>query len=485
MSDNRTKKQIKAWVKKAAKPPAKKAEAITLADKLVSAREWAAAEKCYQSVLEKTPRDFHTLMKIAYVQACSNQIEKAVTSYKKCFALDQENVDLLKNMAAMSNTLGRPEEGLEYGLKALSIADADASSHYLVAECYAEMQQKAEAAKFYENALTRFNQTHLDAHTLVKISRALSYLGKYSAALNCLNQAVQLNPNLPAVYFEMGKAFEQLKDNAKAKMAYRRTLELAPKHSEALEQYAELMASSGQLDKSAWAYRRLVKLFPDSATFQHFLKSTEQQGNDRADDQYIVDVFDSYATQFEEHLVDTLKYNTPEKIHEVFKPYWSGAPLNICDLGCGTGLCGPLFKSMSETLTGIDLSKAMLDEAKKKNVYDDLKVAELVSALKQEYLSRDLLVAADVLIYVGGLEDLFVAAKQALKPGGFFLFSVEEKVGEGFNLEVSGRFKHSKQYVLDLARKNSLHPAEIEQIEIRMEMDEPVMGLIFLLRKFE
>ena len=42
--------------------------------------------------------------------------------------------------------------------------------------------------------------------------------------------------------------------------------------------------------------------------------------------------------------------------------------------------------------------------------------------------------AADTLVYLGDLARVFAGACQRLKPDGFFLFTVEKKVGEGFEL---------------------------------------------------
>ena len=42
------------------------------------------------------------------------------------------------------------------------------------------------------------------------------------------------------------------------------------------------------------------------------------------------------------------------------------------DAGCGTGLCGPMFRNISSYLAGIDLSQRMIDRARAREVYDSL-----------------------------------------------------------------------------------------------------------------
>ena len=90
------------------------------------------------------------------------------------------------------------------------------------------------------------------------------------------------------------------------------------------------------------------------------------------------------------------------------------------DLGCGTGLMGPLLRPhVSGRLEGVDLSQGMVDKARAKGCYDHLAVEELVAYLDgsagQEGVQcggsggYDLLVAADVFVYIGDLGPVFAS----------------------------------------------------------------------------
>ena len=102
--------------------------------------------------------------------------------------------------------------------------------------------------------------------------------------------------------------------------------------------------------------------------------------------------------------------------------------LRVLDLGCGTGLAGLLFKPCAARLTGIDLSPAMIEKARARDVYDSLIVGDIETALIGEY---DLILAADTLVYLGDLRPVFAAVADHLAPGGFFLFTTEAKEGPG------------------------------------------------------
>ena len=51
------------------------------------------------------------------------------------------------------------------------------------------------------------------------------------------------------------------------------------------------------------------------------------------------------------------------------------------DLGCGTGLVGERLRKMVRRLEGVDLSEAMLAEARRKQIYDRLHKGDLTQFL--------------------------------------------------------------------------------------------------------
>ena len=42
-------------------------------------------------------------------------------------------------------------------------------------------------------------------------------------------------------------------------------------------------------------------------------------------------------------------------------PGWRG---DVLDIGCGTGLCGPLLRPIAVSLCGVDLSAGMIEKAR-------------------------------------------------------------------------------------------------------------------------
>jgi predicted TPR repeat methyltransferase len=134
-------------------------------------------------------------------------------------------------------------------------------------------------------------------------------------------------------------------------------------------------------------------------------------------------------------------------------------------------------------LAGVDLSAAMIAKARERNVYDELMIGDAVAPTRERPSAFDLIVAADVLVYVGDLGPLFAAVGTALTADGFFAFSVEACEGDGFKLEPTMRFAHSRAYVEATAREAGMRPLQIQSGSTRRESGADAPGLICMFQR--
>ncbi|HQR87812.1 MAG TPA: methyltransferase domain-containing protein [Caulobacter sp.] len=201
---------------------------------------------------------------------------------------------------------------------------------------------------------------------------------------------------------------------------------------------------------------------------------------DRAPAAYVEAHFDSFADNFDRQLVDLLNYRAPERMAELVAGHQDRFT-DILDLGCGTGLSAPALARFGGRLTGVDLSRGMLDRAKARGGYDALIQGEAIAFLSEHPAAFDLVFAADMVIYFGDLSDLFRSAKTALRPGGVFALSTE--VGaEGWTLLSSGRFSHADAYVAQAAGPD-FHLLDQERIALRHEGTAPVEGTLHVFQR--
>ena len=147
------------------------------------------------------------------------------------------------------------------------------------------------------------------------------------------------------------------------------------------------------------SFRRAIALKPDSPDWQHLLAAlTGDSSPTTTPASYVRSLFDSYAGEFDAHLVDTLGYRVPELLLAAVLALAPQRKLDILDLGCGTGLCGVHFRPHAQRLTGVDLSQPMLAKAAARGIYDSLVSADAAEFLHADNVPFDLVLAADVFV---------------------------------------------------------------------------------------
>jgi predicted TPR repeat methyltransferase len=202
----------------------------------------------------------------------------------------------------------------------------------------------------------------------------------------------------------------------------------------------------------------------------------------RAPDAYVASFFDQFAEQFDTQLTGTLAYTAFQDLATLVETH-AKTLVRILDLGCGTGLAGPLLAKPGRHLVGLDLSPAMLEKARVRGCYDALIEAEGLAYLADKTAVFDLIFAADVLIYVGALDLVMTTVAQALTPGGLFAFTLETSLGADLALLPSGRFAHRLAHVLGLGAEAGFGVVATESVQIRYETHGFVAGALVVLRR--
>jgi predicted TPR repeat methyltransferase len=198
---------------------------------------------------------------------------------------------------------------------------------------------------------------------------------------------------------------------------------------------------------------------------------------------YVRRLFDQHAGGFDAMMRERLDYRGPELLLEAVRAR-SQAPMRfgtMLDLGCGTGLGGAAFRPYVDWLVGVDLSEAMIAQARAKGLYDRLVARELGAFLREEAANRaqyHLVLAADVFVYCSDLAPIAAAVAGLLAPGGLFAFSVETDGGPGVRLSETLRYAHSADHVRAALRQAGLAELALNRASTRTEKGAPVEGLV-------
>lgn len=343
--------------------------------------------------------------------------------------------------------------------------------------------------------------------------------GQPEAAVDMIEQAIALNPDSAPFHTNLGNAFQALDRIAAAADSFRRAIELDPATLGAqsnlcntlrlLGQCREAVAAGrratgfapdskdahynlglaemelGETDSALASFRRVMELDPAHVQCHYLVCALSGEAIDSVPAEFVAELFNTHADQFDEHLTKNLGYRTPQALHDAVLS--AAGPDDgdwaVLDLGCGTGLCGPLFRPRARHLIGSDLAGRMIDKARAREVYDELFVEDLIQTLGRAQGQADLVIAADVFVYLGDLAPTFKACARALGPGGLFAFSTEDSAGEGFELLRSARFAHARSYILSLAETHGFEMLSDQEAVLRTERDQPVKGRLYVFRR--
>jgi predicted TPR repeat methyltransferase len=277
--------------------------------------------------------------------------------------------------------------------------------------------------------------------------------GDLAGAVELLVQALELTPGYASAWFALGELREKLGDRAGAIAAFEQARGADPsdRHGAAMH----LMRLGA----------RTMGSMPEG---------------------YVRALFDGYAPAFDKALTEGLNYRAPGLLFDAAQAAHAETRMrfgSVLDIGCGTGLAALPFRPFSDWMVGVDLSAAMLAQARIKGLYDRLIEAEVLRFLAGEAkigAHYHLVLAADVFVYFDDLGPLFKAAAQVVAPAGQLAFSVETHAGDGVLLRETLRYAHGEAHVQRALAGAGLKPVSLDFAATRMEKGVPVPGLIVL-----
>jgi predicted TPR repeat methyltransferase len=475
------------------------------------------AAASYHRALERKPDYPEALNNLGIALMDQSQTPEAMAAFQKALDLKPDFPEACNNFGLALLAQKKFSEAVGYGRRALELKPNYPEAHKTLGDALREQGKLEEAAKAYRRAVDA-KPDYAEAYNNLGV--ILANQGKPDEAIAYYRQALELNPDYVEVHNNLGIALKMQGNVEGAIASYRRALDLSPKYPEAYNNLANALLDQGKSEAAEASWRRAIELKPDctdaygnlgmmlyekgrigeaAAILQRWLEFdpenpiarhmaasfTGENVPSRAGDDYVRYSFDHFARTFDQKL-QNLDYRAPELVAAVIAKALGepGATLEVVDAGCGTGWCGPLLRPYARRLIGVDLSPAMLEKARAREVYDELIEAELTAYfLEAPNASWDLIVSADTLVYFGDLQPISAAAAHVLRPDGLLIFTLEKAgddvaAGQGFFLQPHGRYCHTEAYVRCALQKAGLSIREITPGILRMELGKPVQGMV-------
>jgi predicted TPR repeat methyltransferase len=433
----------------------------------------------YQEILSHDPNHLPTLFNLATLYNERNEFNKAQPYYDKVIELEPDFVRGYYNSAIcqlQQKNITQAQSLLE---QAITLVPEYGAAQHILGLILFKQSLWSESKQHLMLALAQNKEV---GEILNHLGMACLHLGELDDAEFYLNLAIEQMPYLAEAQYHLGVIHLKRGNYEAAEKCFQEAVDRDPEHFGAWYNLGLLKKQQGFLKLADECLSRAQAIQPDSE-YVAFLRAAVNHAStpEHPPEGFVQDLFDRYAGYYDAQMSEGIDYQVPQQLYHCFKEHVVTAPrsLTIVDLGCGTGLAGELFRPEAKNLRGIDLSSYMLDAARAKNIYDDLQQAEILEVLLNfAPRSIDVFIAADVLGYIGVLDQLFERVYIALKSEGHFVFSIESG-DQSVALSERIRFTHSSEYIHVLCEKFGFEVIDEKEVDLR----QGVAGSIFIVKK--
>jgi predicted TPR repeat methyltransferase len=435
-----------------------------------------------------SPRQFELAALLAMRE---DRLAAALAELDAGLADNPAEATLYRRRAQLRHRLGDPSGAARDAAEAVVLDPADPSGKALLGALLTELGRPAEAVRCLQEAVAASPADPTFFRALATAQAAASDPDGAAATLTTGIAAAPGSAELRHAAVLLAVRRRQFADALALAETARRD-GIADACLFALKAHA--LAKLGRRDEASEAIAEALKLGPDDPYVRHLgavSGSLPQPG--RASVDYLKAVFDGYADRFEAHLI-SLGYRIPGAIRAALLRHAAlpaeGRLGPVLDLGCGTGLVAVAVSDLPlGQLIGVDISASMLAKAGMKGLYAALHESDIMAFLAEDGPYFAVILAADVLVYFGALDELMAAAARRMRPGALFVASIEELAGGeltdgcGWAFGPQGRYAHRAAYLIAAAGAAGLSVLELEQQIVRNEAQKPVAGLLAVLQR--
>ena len=232
-------------------------------------REFEDAQKEYKKVMRSGLAGVSKGL-APEVVAKIRKADHLIGLYRRAVEVEPGYMDAHYNLGEQYARVGRFPEAVEAYKKALEIDPEFKDAHCGLGDVYAEVGDERQAVFAYEQAL-RFHPEDKDLHVIVvkAYTKAIEKnpgVAAYREARNNVlaRYAAMVNQDRPKAtsYFNLGNLYVEMGDNAMALLAYRRALELNPRHAGTLYNLGNLYKDQGRFKDALGFYQKAIAVDP-------------------------------------------------------------------------------------------------------------------------------------------------------------------------------------------------------------------------------
>lgn len=305
--------------------------------------------------------------------------------------------------------------------------------------------------------------------------------GQMEMAVRLLKHGLKLHPNDPRLSFELASDLHAQGANVEALELWNALAAANPMSQDIVFGRLQTLLALNEFASASSDADTLLTAAPDNETYQYYAALSKGQIPSQQPIEMTQRLFDGMAPTYDIHMVRNLRYLLPQQVADRLLSERADQKFNVLDLGCGTGLLGVSLGKLNGAMVGVDVSREMIAQAVRHNVYDKFHTVNIHDALDATPDSLyEVIAALDVFIYAGEVTKAIPDALRILAPAGTFVASFEVSPEDGADLVLlpTGHYAHKRSHVVQLCDSAGFAKIEIEDTVLRLENGQPVNGFV-------
>lgn len=446
-------------------------------------KDFTTAESFFYQAAQWHDSNSDVFFNLGLCQFYQNQMKNAKRNFKCASKIATNDTRILLKLGECALQLKQHDEAQIYFEEALSIKPSFAVYHGLGC-AHLGQDRMDDALKYFNEAYDLEPFNFENCHNIASIH---FHKRELLEALQCWFQCLQMKPDALETLYNIGVVYQYQNKFSDAKDYFFKVLNVEPNHHDALFNLGTLALKQNKPKEAITYYQQVIKINPNNEDVRFLLTALGEETADtfnQCPKHYVSQLFNDYAPNYDQHLTQVLRYDGHKQLHALIedtlepkKNQWSC----ITDLGCGTGLAGPLLAPWTNQLIGVDCADEMLKIAHKSNDYQ-----QLIHGYIPDFNwpnEVDLFFLADCAPYIGDLTEVTKHMQETLKPEGFIALSIEKsKTDNAFQLTPSGRYQHNRTALVDLMSQHGFSLVISKETHLRYEQHNPVTSELFIFK---
>lgn len=227
---------------------------------------WSDARKYFETVVKFETEDATSWFYLASTYEKTGDFISAKNAYIKVIELRPEYFEAYKNLCVIILKSNNPQEAIKYAEKAKELDPEEYIYDFIIGTVYMKEKDFATAVTFLDQA---YKKSPDNLGTLNALGTCNMVLGNEDDAIGYYQKVIDLYPQNPTAYFNLGSAYQIQQKHAEAIELFKKAVELDDEDESFINALAMSEVKIKDYKNALIHYRQLALLCPDKDNYKY------------------------------------------------------------------------------------------------------------------------------------------------------------------------------------------------------------------------